>query len=126
MLRLPRAVSSSGVAATRQMLIAASLAVCAVAICLTQDLEAPSMSAFVFPPPAQPSVAVAGSEQRFPVHRIYCICLHYAAHVPELGRDPQPPPPVFFTKPADAVADSGTAVPYPPATSNFHYEIELV
>jgi fumarylpyruvate hydrolase len=84
------------------------------------------MSAFVFPPPAQPSVAVAGSEQRFAVHRIYCIGLNYADHVREFGRDPQRAPPVFFMKPADAVVDSGTAVPYPPATSNFHYEIELV
>ena len=84
------------------------------------------MTAFVIPPPAQPSVAVAGSEQRFPVHRIYCIGLNYADHVREFGRDPERAPPVFFMKPADAVVDNGAAVPYPPATTNFHYEIELV
>jgi fumarylpyruvate hydrolase len=84
------------------------------------------MSAFVFAPPAQPSVAVAGSEQRFPVHRIYCIGLNYTDHVREFGRDPERAPPVFFMKPADAVVDNGAAVPYPPATANFHYEIELV
>ena len=84
------------------------------------------MTAFVIPPPAQPSVAVAGSEQRFPVHRIYCIGLNYADHVREFGRDPARAPPVFFMKPADAVVDNGAAVPYPPATTNFHYEIELV
>jgi fumarylpyruvate hydrolase len=33
---------------------------------------------------------------------------------------------VFFMKPADAVVESGTAIPYPPRTANFHYEIELV
>src|SRR5215469_4516515 len=126
MLRLPRAVSSSGVGTTRQMLIAASLAVCAMAICRTTNPEAPTMSGFIFPPPAQPSVAVAGSDQRFPVHRIYCIGLNYADHVREFGRDPERAPPVFFMKPADAVVDSGVAVPYPPATDNFHYEIELV
>jgi fumarylpyruvate hydrolase len=84
------------------------------------------MSAFVFPPPAQPSVAVAGNDARFPVHRIYCIGLNYADHVREFGRDPERAPPVFFMKPADAVVANGAAVPYPSATANFHYEIELV
>jgi len=84
------------------------------------------MSEFVFPPPPQPSVAVAGSNERFPVHRIYCIGLNYADHIREFGRDPERAAPVFFMKPADAVVENGAAVPYPPATSNFHYEIELV
>jgi fumarylpyruvate hydrolase len=84
------------------------------------------MTAFVFPPPTPASVAVAGSDQRFPVHRIYCIGLNYADHVREFGRDPERSPPVFFMKPADAVVDNGVAVPYAPATANFHYEIELV
>jgi fumarylpyruvate hydrolase len=35
-------------------------------------------------------------------------------------------PPFFFTKPADAVMPSGSAVPYPSRTSDFHHEIELV
>jgi fumarylpyruvate hydrolase len=69
---------------------------------------------------------VAGTAQRFPVHRIYCIGLNYADHVREFGRDPERSPPVFFMKPADAAVDNGAAVPYPPSTSNFHYEIELV
>lgn len=43
-----------------------------------------------------------------------------------MGRDPDREPPFFFTKPADAVVDSGATVPYPPGTENFHYEIELV
>jgi len=32
----------------------------------------------------------------------------------------------IFTKPADAVVDSGTIVPYPSETSDLQYEIELV
>jgi fumarylpyruvate hydrolase len=83
------------------------------------------MTEFVFPPAAIPSVAVAGSAQRFPVHRIYCVGLNYAAHIKETGADPTAPP-VFFMKPADAVAADGAAIPYPPGTANFHYEIELV
>jgi fumarylpyruvate hydrolase len=84
------------------------------------------MTEFALPPPATPSVAVAGTPQRFPVHRIYCIGLNYADHIREFGRDPQASPPVFFMKPADAVVDSGAAIPYPPRTANFHHEIELV
>ena len=84
------------------------------------------MTDFIFPPPATPSVAVAGTEQRFPVHRIYCVGLNYADHIREFGRDPERSPPVFFMKPADAVVGNGAAVPFPPATSDFHYEIELV
>jgi fumarylpyruvate hydrolase len=92
----------------------------------TRETQATTMSAFVFAPPPQPSVAVAGNAERFPVHRIYCIGLNYADHVREFGRDPERAPPVFFMKPADAVVENGAAVPYPPSTSNFHYEIELV
>src|ERR1700687_3509029 len=84
------------------------------------------MTEFAFPPQAAPSVAVAASSQRFPVHRIYCVGRTYAAHVREMGADPQGEPPVFFTKPADAVVANGAAVPYPPRTANFHHEIELV
>jgi fumarylpyruvate hydrolase len=84
------------------------------------------MTDFVFPPPAHSSVAVAGTGQRFPVHRIYCIGLNYADHIREFGRDPQASPPLFFMKPADAVVENGAAIPYPPRTENFHYEIELV
>lgn len=84
------------------------------------------MTAFVFPPPPQPSVAIAGSEQRFPVRRIFCVGRNYAAHAREMGNDPDREPPFFFTKPADAVVNSGATVPYPPLTSNLHHEIELV
>jgi len=47
-------------------------------------------------------------------------------HAREMGKDPDREPPFFFTKPADAVVDSGRIVPYPPETSDFQYEIELV
>ena len=84
------------------------------------------MTEFAFPPPPVPSVAIAGTPQRFPVHRIYCIGLNYTDHIREFGRDPAASPPVFFMKPADALVANGAAIPYPPRTANFHYEIELV
>lgn len=73
-----------------------------------------------------PSLPVAGSEQRFPVRRIYCVGRNYAAHAREMGADPDREPPFFFTKPADAVVTGDGEVAYPPATENLHFEIELV
>ena len=81
---------------------------------------------YVLSLPATPSVAVDGTDARFPVRRIFCVGRNYAAHAREMGRDPDREPPFFFMKPADTVVDDGSTVPYPPETSNFHYEIELV
>jgi fumarylpyruvate hydrolase len=80
----------------------------------------------VLPAPATPTVAVHGSDARFPVRRIFCVGRNYAAHAREMGKDPDREPPFFFTKPADAVVDSGVSIPYPPQTENLHYEAELV
>ncbi len=80
---------------------------------------------FVFPI-TTPSVAVVGESARFPVRRIFCVGRNYAAHAREMGKDPDKEPPFFFTKPADAVVESGATIPYPPETKNLHYEMELV
>ena len=82
--------------------------------------------AYVFPAPLAPSVAVAGNTARFPVRRIFCVGRNYAEHAREMGHDPQAEPPFFFTKPADAVVQSGATIPYPPATADLHHEAELV
>jgi fumarylpyruvate hydrolase len=74
----------------------------------------------------RPTVGIAGSVARFPVHRIYCVGRNYAAHAREMGSDPTREPPCFFTKPADAVVANGAAVRYPSRTSNLHHEVELV
>jgi fumarylpyruvate hydrolase len=84
------------------------------------------MTEFVVPPPPVSSVAVEGTQARFPVRRIFCVGRNYAAHAREMGRDPDREPPFFFLKPADTVVDDGATVPYPPETENFHHEIELV
>jgi fumarylpyruvate hydrolase len=82
------------------------------------------MSAYLFAP-AQAAVPVEGDAALFPVRRIYCVGRNYAAHRREMGGDDRDPP-FFFAKPADAVVPPGGEVPYPPATQNFHHEIELV
>lgn len=80
--------------------------------------------AWVFEPAARPFIAVDGGG-RFPVRRIFCIGKNYADHVREMGGDPKSDAPVFFTKPADAVA-AGGVIPYPPGTADLHFEGELV
>ena len=75
---------------------------------------------------AQASVSVAGSDRRFPVHRIYCVGRNYAAHAREIGADPDCEPPFYFMKPADVIAKSGATIAYPPRTEKLHHEIELV
>ncbi len=73
-----------------------------------------------------PTVPVAGSTELFPVHRIYCVGQNYAAHAREMGSDPDRAPPFYFSKPADAIVQSGARIPFPSRTSDLHHEIELV
>jgi fumarylpyruvate hydrolase len=79
---------------------------------------------------AQITVPIAGTDQVFPVRRIYCIGRNYAAHAREMGSDPTREPPFFFQKPTDAIQvvmpGKTENHPYPPLTNNYHYEIELV
>ena len=74
------------------------------------------------------TLTVAGSDERFPVNRIFCVGRNYAAHAREMGKDPDREPPFFFMKPACAAVDAAqpVAIAYPPRTQNFHHEIELV
>ncbi len=81
---------------------------------------------YAVPVPALPSVLIAASTQRFPVHRIYCVGRNYAEHAVEMGSDPEREPPCFFSKPADAVMPPDSRLHYPPQTKNYHYEAELV
>jgi fumarylpyruvate hydrolase len=84
------------------------------------------MTEFVIPCPAPATVPVAGTEARFPVHRIYCVGRNFAEHAREMGAEPPPRgQPVFFMKPADAV-HAGGDVPYPTVTQDLHHEVELV
>ena len=85
---------------------------------------------FVFPPEPTVAVPVAGTQDEFPVRRVYCVGRNYAAHAREMGFDPDREPPFFFCKPADAVVPVAYGdtleLPYPAQTANYHYEAELV
>ena len=79
---------------------------------------------------AATTVPIVGSDEVFPVRRIYCIGRNYRAHAIEMGSNPDREPPFFFQKPTDAIqyVASGTVAdhPYPTLTKNYHYEAELV
>ncbi|MHA3891479.1 fumarylacetoacetate hydrolase family protein [Acinetobacter sp. GXMZU3951] len=86
---------------------------------------------FIFPPMATAGLFIHGSEQKFPVRRVYCVGRNYAAHAREMGFDPDREPPFFFCKPNDLesivpVNQEPVDIPYPSQTNNYHYEIELV
>jgi len=71
------------------------------------------------------SISIAGSEQRYPVRRVYCVGRNYLAHIREMKEGDERDPPFFFQKPADAVVTNGL-VPYPSLTEDFQFEFELV
>ncbi len=76
--------------------------------------------------PQPPVLAPTSDGSLFPVRRLFCIGRNYAAHAREMGRDPDREPPFYFTKWAETVRPSGSTLAYPPETSNYHYEAELV
>jgi fumarylpyruvate hydrolase len=88
------------------------------------------MPTYAFPPKPPAGLAIVGSAKLFPARRVYCIGRNYAAHAREMGHNPDREPPFFFMKPSDGVqvvANGGLAKhAYPPGTSDYHHELELV
>lgn len=69
------------------------------------------------------TLPVAGRSAVFPVGRVFCIGRNYSWSADE------PPPrdmPAWFMKPASAVMQARGVLPYPPCTTDFCHEIELV
>jgi fumarylpyruvate hydrolase len=77
------------------------------------------------PAVAATEAAVAGGGS-FPVRRIYCVGRNYLDHIREMKEADERDPPFFFQKPRDAIVLDGARVPYPPFTSDFQFEVELV
>lgn len=79
------------------------------------------------PAPA-PTLPIRGVDARFPIHRIFCVGRNYHAHAVEMGRpvDKTTAKPFYFTKSPSTLVESGATVPYPPGTSDYHFEMELV
>lgn len=82
--------------------------------------------AYVVQPAAIPVLPVRGTDEVFPIHRIYCVGRNYAAHAIEMGHDPDREPPFFFQKNPDTIVSHGGVFPYPSQSRNVHFEIEMV
>ncbi len=56
------------------------------------------MTQYVFEPQVPVTVPVVGSDEQFPVRRVYCVGRNYAAHAREMGFDPDREPPFFANR----------------------------
>ena len=79
----------------------------------------------LFTPSPTPTVPIRGEETLFPVHRVFCVGRNYEAHAREMGDVAPREAPMWFTKAASAICLSDCTIPYPPATTNSHYEMEF-
>jgi fumarylpyruvate hydrolase len=86
------------------------------------------MTQYLFSPPPVMSAAVRGLETRFPINRLFFVGRNYHAHAVEMGRpvDKSVERPFYFTKAPQTLTPSGATVAYPPETSNYHFEMEMV
>ncbi len=86
------------------------------------------MTTYHFNPPAAPSLAIRGRDERFPINRLFFVGRNYHAHAVEMGKpvDKSVERPFYFTKAPQTLVESGATVAYPPETKNYHFEMELV
>jgi fumarylpyruvate hydrolase len=84
------------------------------------------LTSYVFPPPVIPSLAIVGDQRRYAVKRIFCVGRNYEDHAREMGHVVDREKPFYFSKSATALRESGDTIAYPPGTTNFHFEVELV
>ena len=86
------------------------------------------MAQYLFNPPAVAALPVQGKSELFPVNRLFFVGRNYHAHAVEMGKpvDKSVERPFYFTKSIGTLTPSGSTVPYPSETSNYHFEMELV
>jgi fumarylpyruvate hydrolase len=84
------------------------------------------MSSYVFAPAPVPSLAIRGDERRYAVARIFCVGRNYEDHAREMGHVVDREKPFYFSKSATTLRQSGDTIGYPPGTTNYHFEGELV
>ena len=86
------------------------------------------MPEYLFNPPPVMSAPIRGTGTAFPINRLFFVGRNYHAHAVEMGRpvDKSVERPFYFTKAPQTLTASGATVAYPPETSNYHFEMELV
>src|SRR5438045_5440558 len=80
--------------------------------------------AYAIPLWTPPALPIAGSNDQFPVRRIFCVGRNYAEHQKEMGGDGRETP-FFLLKSEFAVVVRGGPVHYPAKSYNYHYEPAL-
>jgi len=85
-------------------------------------------AAYLWNPPPVYSLPVRGKAERLPINRLFFVGRNYHAHAVEMGKpvDKSVERPFYFTKAPSTLVESGATVAYPPETSNYHHEMELV
>jgi fumarylpyruvate hydrolase len=71
-------------------------------------------------------VPIQNTQEKYPVNRLFFVGQNYESHAKEMGSKANKKSPFFFTKSLSAYVPSGSTIPYPPGTKNFHHEMELV
>ena len=86
------------------------------------------MTTYLWNPPAVQSLPVRGKTERLPINRLFFVGRNYHAHAVEMGKpvDKTVERPFYFTKAPQTLVESGATVAYPPETSNYHFEMEMV
>jgi fumarylpyruvate hydrolase len=110
----------------RKFLAGGAVVAGATALGANIDHASAQETGYVIDPPSVTSMEVDGTEDRFPVRRIFALGRNYRAHAIESGDNPDETPPFFFIKPRDAVTEAGDGFPYPSMTEACRYEIEMV
>ncbi len=83
---------------------------------------------YLWTPPPVRSLPVRGRTERAPINRLFFVGRNYHAHAVEMGKpvDKASAKLFYFTKSPQTLIESGATVAYPPQTTNFHHEMELV
>jgi fumarylpyruvate hydrolase len=86
------------------------------------------MTDYLFSPPAVQALPIRSKSELFPINRLFFVGRNYHAHAQEMGKpvDKSQERPFYFTKAPQTLCASASTVAYPPETSNFHFEMEMV
>ena len=84
------------------------------------------MTDYLFPPAPIASLPIAGETRRYAVSRIFCVGRNYEEHAREMGHTVDREKPFYFCKSATTLRQDGDTIGYPPGTTNYHFEVELV
>ena len=86
---------------------------------------------WLWQPPAPVSIDVlhvdgSAVDDKYPVNRVFCVGRNYEAHAVEMNAKIDREAPFYFTKTPSTIVSNVMSLPYPPGTTNFHHEVELV